>query len=314
MAHLTPAAHQYFATHHGVASIEQLRQCGLTHAAIRRIVSEGGLELVLQGAYRTPSVPLDELSRCAAVCAAHPELVISGPTAGRVWGLRRLPPDRRIHVIAPPRSQPTRCPWVVPYRTSAIHDRDVVTRADGIRVTSRPRTAFDLSRQLDGLDLRSVIEQVMHDGAHPVEEMRDVAVDWLSPRRRWARHYLEALEGRLGGGPAESHPEVLLAEALVCAGVDGLERQYGIDLPGYGRARFDLAVPRLRWAIEIDVHPSHRESAGHESDQRRDTAAARVGWLVSRVPASGFGDALRATAADLHATYLLRCSVLSGER
>ena len=28
----------------------------------------------------------------------------------------------------------------------------------------------------------------------------------------------------------------------------------GLRLPRYGRARFDMAIPELQWALEIDVH------------------------------------------------------------
>ena len=83
------------------------------------------------------------------------------------------------------------------------------------------------------------------------------------------------------------------------AGISGLERQYPIDLPGYGRARFDLAVPSLRWAIEVDVHPAHRETAGIVSDRRRDRASQAVGWWTSRVSADDYEEGFDATITDL---------------
>ena len=125
MAHLTPHAHGLFARQHGTASVEQLLATGLSLREIRHLQRAGGLELVLRGAYRTPSAPITEESRSAAVCLARPDVAIAGPTAGRLWGLRRLPFDRRIHVIAPRASQPAAVRWVVPYRTDARHDRDV---------------------------------------------------------------------------------------------------------------------------------------------------------------------------------------------
>jgi hypothetical protein len=96
-----PAAHAVFARQHGVASTRQLVDAGVSLRQIQRLQRHGDLELVLRGAYRTPSVPITELSRCAAVCLARPDVAIAGPTAGRLWGFRRLPPDQRIHVIAP---------------------------------------------------------------------------------------------------------------------------------------------------------------------------------------------------------------------
>jgi very-short-patch-repair endonuclease len=188
---------------------------------------------------------------------------------------------------------------VIPYRTAAFHPGDVLRRPDGIAVTSRARTALDLARWVVGTDLLSIIEQVMRDGQLTDSDLREVAIDWLSPQRPWIRSFLGLLDGRLRGGPAESHGEVVLGDALVAAGLVGLERQYRIDLPGYGPARFDLAVPSIRLAIEIDLHPTHAESAGRDRDAARDAAAARSGWCVERIREAGFGRQLGATTRRL---------------
>jgi hypothetical protein len=289
MAQFSRVAIAHFEKHHGIASTSQLLEAGLTVHGIRTLVDAGNLDLVLRGAYRLPAVPLDEPGRCVAVCAAHADVVVSGPTAGRLWGFRRIPADRRIHVLAPPHSQRTISQWVVPYRTSAIHAEDVLVRLDGIRLTSRERTALDLARSLKSVDLLSVIEQAMSDGRLTADDMRRVAVEWLSPRRPWLRSYLETLDRRLKGGAADSHHEVILGEALEAAGIQGLVRQFQVDLPGYGPARFDLAVPELCLAIEIDVFPTHSETAGRRSDEWRDRSANEIGWRVDRVVESDFG-------------------------
>jgi very-short-patch-repair endonuclease len=169
------------------------------------------------------------------------------------------------------------------YRTAAIHPHDVVARRDGIRVTTRARTAFDLARHLRADDLLSVIEQALHDGRIDDDVLRRVAVDWLSPRRPWARAFLRQLDRRLMGGTAESHPEVRVGTALAECGVRGLVRQHELDIPGYGPARFDLAVPKVRWAIEIDVFPTHDQTIGRLRDRRRDAAAVNCGWTTTRL-------------------------------
>lgn len=297
--HLTPDTHQLFAGQHGVASVEQLTTTGLTRRQLRQLVAAGAVEPVLRGAYRTPSTPFDELARCAAVSAARPDVAVAGPTAGRLWGFRRLPRDHRVHVIAPPASNPSIAPWVVPYRTAAIHPHDIAERLDGIRITTRARTAFDLARWLGPDDLLSVIEQAIRDGRLDESEMWAVATDWISPRRRWASCFMLQLTRRLSGGAAESHPEVRVAAALVGAGVRGLVRQHPIDLPGYGRARFDLAIPRVRWAIEVDVHPTHGETVGSAADSRRDEAARAVGWETTRIPRDDYEFRFTAVIAEI---------------
>ena len=56
------------------------------------------------------------------------------------------------------------------------------------------------------------------------------------------------------------------------------------------RARFDLAVPDARWALEIDVFPTHAETVGRERDALRDAAAAALGWRVCRIGAREYGE------------------------
>lgn len=301
MGQLTPAAHHHFATQHGVASVAQLLDAGLGLRSIERLERDGAIELVVRGVYRSCSVHLDELGRCAAVCLLRDDVVVAGPTAGRLWGFRRLPKDDRVHVIGPPASNPTISAWVRTYRTAAIHPDDVVRRADGIRITSRARTAFDLARWLGHDDVLSVIEQAMHEGRLDDDDLRRVAVDWLSPRRPWVRTFLLQLDRRLGGGAAESHAEVAVATALERAGVRGLVRQYEIDLPGYGPARFDLALPRRRIAIEVDIFPTHDETIGRLRDRRRDAASLSAGWHTSRVDRRTYERRLADWASDVAA-------------
>jgi len=299
VAHLTPQAHAVFARQHGAASVQQLLDAGMSHRQLRHLQQSGALDLVLRGAYRTPSAPLTELGRCAAVCLARADVAIAGPTAGRLWGFRRLPSDRRIHVLAPRASNPAIAKWVVAYHTDARHEHDVIERDDGIRVTSRARTAFDLARWLTPDDLLSVIEQAAHDGGQSNDDFLEVAAEWLSPQRPWARAFLRALDRRLPGGAAESHPEVRVADALRRAGVRGLVRQHRLHLPGHGQVRFDLAVPELRWAIEIDLHPTHRETAGIASDAARDRAAAATNWITTRITKSHYDDRFNETIAGI---------------
>jgi len=295
VAIFTTESLEFLRTHHGVATSFELQQCGLSAPTVRSLVEAGNLVAVVKGVYRIPAVALDESARCAAICAAHPDVAISGPTAGRLWGLRRLPRDQRIHLLAPPASHPTVSSWVVPYRTAAFHPEDVVRRPDGIAVTSRGRTALDLARFVSVTDLLSIIEQVLRDGKLDDDDLRMVAVDWMSPQRPWIRRFLELLDGRLRGGPAESHGEAVLGQALDSAGLVGLERQHRIDLPGYGPARFDLAVPSVRLAIEVDLHPTHSETAGRRRDTARDVAAGELDWTVERVIDDHFGANLPAT-------------------
>ena len=54
-------------------------------------------------------------------------------------------------------------------------------------------------------------------------------------------------------------------------------------LPNGSVIRIDLAVPAIRWAVEIDVHPDHLLLQGTTKDKRRDRQCHLIGWQVERV-------------------------------
>jgi len=217
-----------------------------------------------------------------AICLSRPHVVIAGSTAGRVHGLRKLGHDRRIHLLAPPGANPAVGRNVRTFRTRAFGNEDFEQRSDGLRITTPEQTSLDLARHLRSDALLSVIEQVMHETGTSDQQLRALALPWL-PRRRWVRKYLDALDRRIIGPAAESNPEVVVGQMLDARSVTGLVRQFAVDLPGYGHARFDLAVPEIRWALEVDVFPSHLETVGAEADRRRDEAARRIDWTVTRI-------------------------------
>jgi very-short-patch-repair endonuclease len=78
-----------------------------------------------------------------------------------------------------------------------------------------------------------------------------------------------------------------------------LVRQHRIQLPDHGEARFDLAIPELRWAIEVDLHPRHRETLGAASDAHRDRAAAAAGWITTRITAEQYSGRFNETIAEI---------------
>ena len=104
-----------------------------------------------------------------------------------------------------------------------------------------------------------------------------------TPGRAWVRKFLRVLASRSPGAAAESEGELRVVRALTRLGVQGLIRQHAIALPGYGPARFDMAIPPIRWALEVDLHPEHRTPDGIARDNGRDSAATSIGWLVRRV-------------------------------
>jgi very-short-patch-repair endonuclease len=290
---------EWMRTHRSTVSSVFLDDAGVTDARRRRLVRDGILERVVNGGYRFAGTDADELTRCAALCTSRPHLIVAGPTAGRIWGVRRSPRDGLVHVIAPPASQPCRVPWVRAYRTALIHADEIVERPDGIRLTSPPRTLVDLARYLPSDALASAIEWALHGEVCTAETLRRLAERLNTPGRPWVRKFLRVLAGRAPGRARESDWERRVFDALVRRGVDGLESQVTERIAGLGTVRFDIAIPSIRWVLEVDVHPEHRTVEGQGGDHRRDRRGRRVGWAIERVAEAELTSSLEATLDDL---------------
>jgi hypothetical protein len=283
LEHLDSQVLAWLRTHHSTVSSAVLEAAGVSVDQRERLVQRGVLQRVVNWSYHHTAVELDELGRCAAVCAARPDLIVAGPTAARVWMLRRSNCDEVVHVLAPPGSQPCRADWLVPYRTPLIFSEEIVVRPDGIRLTCPPRTVVDMARYLDDLALASLLEHAINLGYCTPATLRRTAMRMAARGRPWVRRFLRVLDARYRGAAAESEPELRVYAALRRRGVTDLVRQHPIMLPGYGRARFDMAIPELRWALEVDIHPEHRTTEGVANDNRRDDAADEIDWAVRRL-------------------------------
>lgn len=301
MAALPTDVHDLLAAQHGHVARSQLCEIGLSSNQIKHFARRGDLIRTGRCVYRSPSVQLTEAGRCAALCLARPGIVISGPTAGRLWGFRKVSADLRIHLLMPPQANSvTTDASIVAHRTSQLRPDDIVERCDGIRVTSRPRTCFDLATSLSPDALLSVMEQAMCDGPLTTADLVEVAIGQVR-RAADASVFLAQLDRRVAGGAAESDGEVCLGDALRSQGVTGMVRQHRVALPLHGSIRFDLAVPELRWAVELDLFPTHEETVGAAADVRRDAAAEAEGWLVRRVTKAQYDREFHATVAWLTA-------------
>ena len=273
----------WMSVHRATVSSSALDAAGLTTPQRKRLVRAGIIERVVDGGYRFVGTEPDELTRCAALCTARPHLIVAGPTAGRIWQIRRSPRDQLVHVIAPPASQPCREPWVRVYRTPLIFDDEIVERPDGIRLTSPPRTLVDLARYLSDEALASAIEWVLNSGMCTAATLCRVAERLSTPGRPWVRRFLHILAERAPGRPRESDWERRVYDGLIRRRVADVESQVRETLPELGAVRFDLAIPHIRWVLEVDVHPEHRTVEGQASDNRRDRRSTDA-WVG---PSSG---------------------------
>jgi hypothetical protein len=283
MSGLTPAATRWLTDHHGVITAERLRLCGVGRKTVLRLLGDGVLRLVERGIFRATAVAESLEQRCALVCAAHPGGFITGPTAGTLAGLRRMPRHAPIHLSVHHRVHLDDVPGVRLRRTTALTTADRLARDDGITVASWARLAFDLAADLRSLDHLSAVQQLLHERKVTFEELSAIERRLGHPARPGSGRFRFNLERLDHAAPNESHPEVVLAEALRARGVP-VEHQTRVVRTSTGReARIDLAVPAIRWGIELDIHPEHRTLDGQANDAVRTRDLHRHDWQIEPV-------------------------------
>ncbi len=87
--------------------------------------------------------------------------------------------------------------------------------------------------------------------------------------------------GTLSHSRTEQRARALAREAVAPLGLDISSRPYAVRIDGCLIGEADIAVPAIRFDIEIDG-PHHRLVAQRTKDQERDRLLRRAGWEVER--------------------------------
>lgn len=283
MSDLTPAASRLLAAHHGVITGAHLRSSLVSKATAQRLVRVGVMRSPYKGVFVLASTPSTLEQRCAVLCAAHPSGFVTGPTAGMLLGLRRMPRETELHFSVRHGVHLDDERGVRLRQTTVLPVSHRTTRSDGITIASWSRVAFDLAADLRPLDHLSVVEQLLHDRRVTHEVLVAIGVRLCHPARRGSALYRDTISRLSPGAPNESHPEVVLAEVLRTRGVP-VEHQTRLVRANGGRtARVDLAVPGCRWGVELDIHPQHRTLDGRANDARRERDLHLLAWQIEPV-------------------------------
>jgi hypothetical protein len=311
VAELPPACQQWLADHHGVITTGVLRDHHVGRETLYRLLDARVLRCEAKGVYITTSTPRTVLQRCAVLSAAHRGGFVTGPTAGAILGLRRMPPTSELHFSVrhgnrlPPRVG-------VHYRQStSIRPSDRVARLDGITIASGARLAFDLAADLRQLDHLSVIEQLLHQRMVTTDQLVAIERRLGHPARPGSGVFLRTLRSLGGARPSQSHPEVVVLEALRRRGVP-VERQVAVVLGNGSRLHVDLGVEAARWGVELDIHPEHRSVDGSANDARRRRQLHLRAWQVETVTEPDLAD-MDALVVHLVELYRARCLELDAD-
>jgi hypothetical protein len=301
MHSLTPAISSWLATHHGVITLIVLARLGLTTDQIKRLVRDRVLIPYVPGVYRLAAAPATTEQAMALACAVGSDVAVSHVSAARMWGFRALGTDARLHVLMAGGGHRT-VPGAVMHRCHQIDPVDVVERPGGIRVTSPPRTCFDLASMLGDDRLESVIEQVLH------EEMATMPTLFATGRRLRHRgrtgsaRYGRVLESRPAWRkPVGSDLELRLERAVIAAGLPRPLRQHPLRLPNGDLIHPDFYWPEEREVVEVDHVTWHGGRAASAYDKQRDRLVRRLGIGTTRVTDSDIRDHLASVVSDIAA-------------
>lgn len=255
----------------------------LGRQAVRRgDISEYQLEKDYRAVYRNVYVPkqqpLSALTRArAAWLWSGGRATLTGLSAAAVLGTKWLDPESPAELIRVNRHVP---PGIV-VRSYEL-DRREVRVANGIRITTPERTAFDIGRTMPQDRAVPVLDALANATHFTILDV--VALAESKPGIRGVRRLRAAL--RLVDGGAESPQESRLRLLLVRAGLPPPETQIPfVDQYGVTRIRVDMGWRAWKVAVEYDgvQHWSDRYQRSWDID--RVAMLEALGWVVVRVSA-----------------------------
>jgi hypothetical protein len=296
---LNAAVVEWLSTHHGVITLAELERLGVSVSQSRRLRRNGFLVPYAASTYRLAAAPRTAAQSAAMACAVGSDVVVSHLSAGRVWRLRRLGGERQLHVLIDGQNH-RRLPGAIIHRSHRIDPVDVVERPDGIRVTSPPRTVFDLASTFDDERLESVIEQVVHDGLASIPTLAATGIRLRQRGRNGSARYGRVLQSRPAWlKPVDSDLELIVERAIVAAGLPRPLRQQPILLHTGEVIRPDFYWPPERQVLEIDHITWHGGKLDLTADKRRDRLLRRLGINSNRVTDDDVRNRLPAVIDDL---------------
>jgi very-short-patch-repair endonuclease len=297
----TPAVTRWLSTHHGVITADRLTTFGVTRSQVRRLLRIGVLISYMPCIYRLAAAPCTDEQAMALACAVGTDVVVSHTSAGRIWGFRRLGGDQRLHVLTRGSAHRT-LPGTVTHRCLQIDAVDIVERPDGIRVTSPPRTCFDLASLLSDTSLESVFEQVLNGETCTVPTLFATGNRLCQRGRKGSARYTRVLHSRPAWlKPVDSDLELRLEQAILAAGLPRPLRQHAIRLHTGEEIHPDFYWPSAGEVVEVDHVTWHGGRLTGTYDKQRDRKLRRIGINSTRVTDSEIRDDLRGVVDDVRA-------------
>ncbi len=280
------------ARQHGVVSVAQLLELGLSHKAVWDRAQAGHLHRLHRGVYAVGHRRLTHRGRwIAAVLACGPGAALSHGRALALWGLRERPSGGPIDVTV--RARGRRAPAGIRVHCVRTFDPADRTTIDAIPVTTVPRTLLDYAETASASNLRHALEAAERRELLDSRAIADVLV--RAPGRRGAKALRLATEAHTGTAPwTRSRFE---RETLTLIRQAGLpEPRCNVLLHG---ELVDFYWPEFDLVVEADGWGFHRTRAQFENDRRRDALFLTHGIRVLRLTQRRIEDEPERVAREL---------------
>ena len=260
--------------HHGVVSLPQLLELGLTRPAVEGRLRRKRLLTVHRGVYAVGHSALTARGRfIAAVYACGPGALLSYRSAGALHGLIRSS-SARIDVTVP--SARKERDGIALHRSRAIHpdDRTVVA---AVPTTSVARTLVDLA---DVLNERHLTKAVRQAEVLRVFDLRALTRALASVPGRKGRHRLRRVLAAYQPEPHFLRSEAERRVKALCEKHALPQPRFNLWIAGY---EIDAYWPEARLALEFDGAATHHTRHAFHEDRRRDRVLATHGIQSVRV-------------------------------
>ncbi len=275
------AAASVAARQHGVLTLKQLRDAGLSRSQIATLVDRSFLERCGNCVFVVTASPATWRRRVAVGCShAGPHAVASHRSAAALWSLDGFRPGMvevmvrrgRRHVVTGVRI----------HEANHLPDHHLGV-IDGIPVTSPARTVVDMARFLAPRRLGALADDAVRRRLSSYRELLAVHLELPVRGRRRSRRAGSMLAHRPGGSGVSGSPlEDIVFELLVKAGLPAPQRQLRIDIPD-DVLRVDMAWAESRVAIECDGYQFHGSPTARSRDDARRNQLQAQGWRVLAV-------------------------------
>jgi predicted transcriptional regulator of viral defense system len=268
---------------HGVVSVHQIGELGLSARGVRHRAEAGRLHRIHDSIYSL--MPLTLLTRngrfMAAVLACGPSAALSHRSAAALHEIRRT--DRANIDVTIPQRSPRKHARLDIHRSTTLAPEDV-TRVLRIPCTTVPRTLLDLAQVITTRQLERALDQA------EILQLLDIdaLLDQIERnKRRPAAKRLRAVldEHYIGSTPTWSELEELLLAGCRRRDVPMPEVNAYVD-PEDGDPnvlRVDFVWRNERVIVETDGHRTHSTRQAQEEDRWRDQRLQAAGWIVMRI-------------------------------